>query len=360
MDVAIIGAHTVQGIVCLDKRLEESVFEAASGALADAGITRQEVGSVVLGANDELDGRSISSMLTSAPAGGLLKDVIKTTDSGLHALALAAMRVQSGLFDLSLAVSWSKPSEVSVPAVQRTALDPFFSRDIGLIDPIASAVMASAYLDHFDHDVEDLDRRAAHKRSSLSGGQGPAAAGPSDYISYPLRHAHVAPFMDGAAAVVLASRRTLESIKSSRPPVWISGLGWATDKYSLSERTLFAWPALKRAASDAFGRARCLVSDIGQFEVDDYTVLHEVLAAEALGLAAPGTGFDYLGAESDHKVNRQCNGFEGYPLFYGGLRRLAAVFRRVIDAPRPGKALVHGTTGIAAQGHVVAILSSGT
>ena len=51
-------------------RLEEMVYHTARAALDNAGITRRELDHVTLGACDELDGRSISSMLMAMPAGG--------------------------------------------------------------------------------------------------------------------------------------------------------------------------------------------------------------------------------------------------------------------------------------------------
>ena len=53
-------------------RLQELVFETTSAALA-AGLERTDLDAVVIGAGDELDGRSISNMPT-ASAGALLKD----------------------------------------------------------------------------------------------------------------------------------------------------------------------------------------------------------------------------------------------------------------------------------------------
>ena len=56
-----------------DKRLEEMVFDTARAALDDAKIDRKELDHVTIAASDELDGRSISSMLLSAPAVRTLK-----------------------------------------------------------------------------------------------------------------------------------------------------------------------------------------------------------------------------------------------------------------------------------------------
>jgi acetyl-CoA C-acetyltransferase len=361
--VAIVGAHTERQSAFSERRLEEVIFDTVAAALEDAGMRRADLDSVVLGASDELDGRSISSMLTVAPAGGLLKDEMKTTSSGLHALILSAMRLQSGLFDAGIAVSWSKSSEASVAAVQWTALDPFIERDIGLIDPIATAIMAGAYLAHFHRDARDLDARAAIKwtRARHTGmlTQWDSNADRRNYVAFPLRQEHLAPIVDGVAAVVLASPRLCESRRLRHPPIWVCGIGWATDSYALAERTLWAWPALQRAARDALNRAGCRLDDITRYEVDDYSVIHEVLAVEAIGLAQPGTGFDYLTGDGAAvpPVNRGGGGFTGYPLVCGGLCRVAEVFHQLIADDQGQRVLVHETNGIAAQGHAVALLA---
>lgn len=355
--VAIIGAQAVTQEAFTGARLEEVVFDTVAAALKDAGVVREELDGVALGASDELDGRSITSMLLAMPAGAFLKDEIRTT-SGMHALALQAMRIQSGMFDLGVAVSWSKPSETSsVESVQWTSLDPFLGRDVGLIDPIASAVMASAYLERFGRTRGDLDRRSEEKaRVASSDG---SANTPSS-VSYPLRAEHLATIVDGVAVVVVASPRAVEERNLRHAPVWLRGLGWATDSYSLSERALWEWPALRRVTKDALGRAGCQMEEIDQFEIDDYSVMHEVLAVEALGLAEPGTGFDYLSAaeENGRQINPTGGSFGGYPPVCAGLWRVVEAYRSLVDGG-VRRALAHGTTGIAAQGHEVAVLERG-
>ncbi|MCW3064996.1 MAG: hypothetical protein JWN32_2168, partial [Solirubrobacterales bacterium] len=128
------------------ERFEELVFRVTAGALADAGLTRADVDSVTLAANDERDGRSISSMLGTGPAGGLFREVTKVTDGSLHALALASMKVQAGLSDVGLVVSWDVASEADVHGAAITALEPFADRAIGAVDPAATALLASEYL----------------------------------------------------------------------------------------------------------------------------------------------------------------------------------------------------------------------
>jgi acetyl-CoA acetyltransferase len=358
--VAIIGAQAITQEAFTGARLEEVVFDTTAAALEDAGVVREELDSVVLGASDELDGRSITSMLLAMPAGAFLKDEIRTT-SGMHALALQAMRIQSGIFDLGIAVSWSKPSETSsVASVQWTSLDPFVGRDLGLIDPIASAVMATVYLERFGRNRGDLDRRSEEKARSGAGHSSDEIASTTSGVSYPFRAEHLASIIDGVTAVVVASPSMVERLDLSRPPVWLRGLGWATDSYLLSERTLWEWSTLRRVANDALDRAGCQVEEIDRFEIDDYSVMHEVLAVEALGLAAPGSGFDYLSAaeENGRQINPTGGSFGGYPPVCAGLWRVVEAYRHLRDGGVK-RALAHGTTGIAAQGHEVAVLERG-
>src|ERR1700761_6557530 len=89
MDVFVIGQAVHEPAARIGgKRLEEIVFDTAHAALKDAGVRRAQIDHVTIAGCDELDGRSISSMLLAAPAGAQLRDEMKCTDSGLTASAL--------------------------------------------------------------------------------------------------------------------------------------------------------------------------------------------------------------------------------------------------------------------------------
>src|SRR5437660_5537240 len=121
-------------------RLEEMAYHTVRAALDSAGVTRRQLDSLTLGACDELDGRPISSMLMSAPAGGYGTDEIKVTDSGASALCLAYARFLAGESRLGLVASWCESSKTDVEAVVRLRGDPFYTRPLGvgaaLIDPL--------------------------------------------------------------------------------------------------------------------------------------------------------------------------------------------------------------------------------
>ncbi|MFM8555085.1 MAG: hypothetical protein ACKODG_02700, partial [Betaproteobacteria bacterium] len=78
MQVHVIGIRVSTPVAALtDQRLEELAFDTVREALAEAGVDRRELDSVTLAANDEMDGRSITSMLLAAPSGAYLKDEIR-------------------------------------------------------------------------------------------------------------------------------------------------------------------------------------------------------------------------------------------------------------------------------------------
>ena len=132
-----------------DMRLEEMVYETARAALDDAAVTRAEIDHVTIAACDEIDGRSISSMLLAAPAGAYMRDEIKCTDSGLMGLCLGALRVGSGVLGLGLVVSWNKSSEAPLEDVMRMRCEPFYTRPIGLNMTIADGLFAQAAAERY-------------------------------------------------------------------------------------------------------------------------------------------------------------------------------------------------------------------
>jgi len=355
--VAVVGwyAETWKGEV-RSCRLEEVVFHAARGALGEAGMSRDDIDGIVLACHDELDGRFISSMLTSAPSGALLKDEVRVTDSSLHAVVVGSMRVQSGFFKTVLAVSWSVSSGTPLHEVQLTTLDPFVERPVGAIDRVATALHANAYVWRFGVSVDELDARAKAKWAEA--GVDPSLADLETFVSTPLRRGHFAPLVDGVAAVVLVSSSVLECRGFRRPPIWIKGLAWGIDSYALDRRALGEWTVLRKVTGDALARARLRLGDLEFVEVDDASVIHEALSVEAIGVAPAGKGLSCVGRPSGvPRVQLGTNGFRGYPLFCSGLWRLVQVLDQMADGSLPGTGLVHGTYGRAGQGHVALVLS---
>src|SRR6202020_2190075 len=127
-----------------DRSLEEMIYDTAQLALADAGITIDDIDGIVVAANDQFDGRSISVMMASGSVGGVDRDIMSTPSASEHAFIMGALRVATGQFRTQLIVSWSPTEVSSMSEAQRLGADPYFHRALPLDELSAHALQASA------------------------------------------------------------------------------------------------------------------------------------------------------------------------------------------------------------------------
>lgn len=360
MDVYILGfaVHPPSERV-RDKRLEEMVFDTSAEAFADAGIERAEIDHITLATSDELDGRSISSMLLAAPAGGYLKDELKVTDSGMIGLCLAAVRIASGRFHLGLLASWNKNSTAPFEDVMRMRCEPFFTRPVGLNAGIADGLLAQAMIargaasdERADAAAEQLMRRAAlNPRGVRRPPRDGASVSASPFVSVPLREGHRAPLTDGAVSIVLCSGHWLAQRPEARPLARISGLGWAVDSYALGADRLGRMSSFRASWDAAIKEAGIgSAADLDVIEFDCQTAFHALAYEDALGL--DGTA----------SVNPSGSAFAQNPYFCTGLIGLTEAVKQVtgqagpVQIPGARRAAAHGQHGFALQGNAVALI----
>lgn len=350
--------------------LEELVHKAAREALADAGLEREDVDNVVVCASDLEDGRAISSMVTASPGGGYRKDFIKTTDTGVHALGLAGMRMATGIFGTTLVLSWAKQSETDEGQIRRVETEPVFRRNTGLGHVTGHATTATAYA----ADAPDaasaanavVERNTSNAAANEAGipeeTTSREEAADSELVSSPLRSAHLPEPSDGACALLLAAEADADAAQPD--PVWIEGLGWETDGYDMTTQTPGELTALGGAAGRAYENASVTDprADLDAVEVHEQSAFHELMALEALRLAdsgrAPAAVLEGEFKDSDVTINASGGPFAANPLIATGLARVAAGVEQV----RVGEAdrvAATATAGIADQVHGVAVLGGG-
>lgn len=339
------------------KRLEEIVYDVTRAALDNAGLARSEIEQVVIAACDELDGRSISSMLLAAPAGAYLKDEIKCTDSGLNAIGLAAMRIEAGFGGAALVVSWNKNSTAPFDNVMSMRADPFFVRPVGLNSAVADGLFAAA---HVAEGISEDEAGDWVLRYAARAGENPrrlrralpdaAAISASRYLSWPLRAAHCAPRSDGAVAFVLASEDWMARRHVKRKPLArVAGCGWRTDSYQLNRDRLLKLEAFRGAFGDALRRAGRSMADIDAVELDSQTGYHAAAYARAL----EGLSVD--------PVPNSGGPFAQNPYFCTGMVHAAEAVLQVAGKAKGTQvadakiAVAHGAHGFAQQGHVAVV-----
>ncbi len=203
------------------RSLEEMIFDTATRALEAAGLTAQDLDGVVVSGNDEIDGRVISIMPSTGPAGGVDQDTTMIASSADQALSYAYLRLLAGQGERILVVGWAKPSESVEPdRAELMAAEPYLLRTIGMNHTIAAALQASKW---------------AHR-------DGKAAADTT--VAYPLERDDLPQRGDSVHAVVIAT-------ESATPPekdlAWILDSGWSTSSYELGGRDIGQLESLTHA-----------------------------------------------------------------------------------------------------------------
>jgi acetyl-CoA acetyltransferase len=362
MSVYVLGVATHPPSVSERRfRLEEMAYHTARAALDSAGVSRRQVDSLTLGACDELDGRPISSMLMSAPAGGYETDEIKVTDSGASALCLAYARFLAGESQVGLVVSWCKSSKTDVEAVMRLRADPFYTRPLGIGAAISDAFFAQAVSAEFGVTEAEAGRRVveAYARASKNP-RGMAYPVPtiddvnrSAFDALPLRSAQRAPFTDGAVALVLASEAFLKANPDCKPLARVAGVGWATDSYRLDSARLRSMNSARVAWRTALRQAGLAsAADLDAIELESQSGYHEAAYVRAFGV------------ERAETISPSGGPFAQNPLFCSGLVNAAEAVLQVagragaVQRPRAKRAAAHSSHGYAQQGNVVMVFES--
>ena len=362
MSVYVLGVATHPPSLCENRlRLEEMAYYTARAALDSAAVSRRQLDSVTLGASDELDGRPISSMLMSAPAGGHETDEIKVTDSGASALCLAYARFVAGESDLGLVVSWCKSSKTDVEAVMRLRGEPFYTRPLGINASVADGFFSQAISEEFGVTEAEVSQRvvAAYARGA-SNPRGLRHPVPSEetlrrspFDAMPMRNGYRAPLSDGAVALVLASERFLKGDTTCKPLARVAGVGWATDSYRLNASRLRSMNSARTAWRAALQHAGVgSAADIDVVELESQTGYHEAAYVRAFGI------------ESAEALSPSGGPFAQNPLFCSGLVNAAEAVLQVcgqaetVQRRNVKRAAAHSCHGYAQQGNVVIVFEA--
>ncbi len=277
---------------------KELMFEAASRAYADAGVDpRADVGSFVTCAEDYYEGFGIFDEFVPDQLGAALRPTCTVSGDGLQGLANAFMQIQTGLVDVAAVEAHSKISDVMTPlGIIEHGLDPIWNKPLGFHPYVVAGLEAAAYLRATHTPTKALDavvsknRRNALRNPIAAYG----AAVDADHVAAsearfePLRSLDISGPADGAVVLVLASDRAARRLHAN--PVWIRGVGWASDSPSLETRDWASATYARLAAGMAYrlAKVRRPSTEIDFAEIDDRFSYKELQHLEALGLAKSG------------------------------------------------------------------------
>ncbi len=375
----MIGAgHTRFGV--LDPGPRALLREAIGGAVAsvDRGFAREQVGAAYL-ATLGFGGWQLgnASALVAEELGTPHLPTVRVENacaSGGFAVHAAVRAIESGATELAVAAGVEKMTDVS-NARRRFWLgvsgDTAWERQAGLTFAGVYGLIASRYLALHRASPEALAEVAvknhangalnpnAHFQKSVERAQVARAARVAD----PLGVYDCCPVSDGAAAVLLASPDAAR--RYTDRPVWIDGLGAASDYLAVQEREEPSrFEASRLAVEAALRSARTDRRGFSFLEVHDCFTIAELLALEDLGFAERGGAAELTlsGAtrrEGSLPVNPD-GGLKakGHPIGATGVSQVCEVFLQLRGAagarqiPRADRALTHNVGGAGATAAV--------
>jgi acetyl-CoA C-acetyltransferase len=332
----VIGCAIRPAIAARDRSLEEIIYDTTQQALADAGLTIDDIDGIIVACNDQLDGRAISVMMASGAVGGVDRDILSTPSGSEHAFILGALRVATGQFRTQLVVAWSPTEASSIQEVERLGADPYFHRALPLDELSAHALQAGALGQKMPGVGEVaaavLAKNRRHGALAYPDPLVPPQAGPA---RWPLGAGMTTRQVTGCAAMVLATEDFIAE-RGLADVAWIRGMGWATEPSFLGDRDLSTAPALAAAALQAYQEAGITdpLTQLDVVEITDATPYAELLAYEALGLcdrtewaAKVAAGTFAIGGQLPVNLSGGVQTFN--PVFCTGLIRFAEVANQV-------------------------------
>jgi acetyl-CoA C-acetyltransferase len=303
-DIVVAGAAETK-FGKLQGSFRDIAVQAASAAMADAGVGRGQVEALYLGTfspgtfiHQEHPAPLIASML------GLEHVPTTRTEnacaSGSTAFLQGVMAVASGMYETVLVVGAEKMTATPIDETTQIlaeAADWESETLAGATFPSLFALMARRHMHEFGTNREHLSAVAIKNHRNAF--RNPYAQfhkeitakdiASSAMIADPLTLYDCSPVTDGAAAVVVTTLERARDMASQ--PVCVLGFGQASDSLSLFRRTdMTSLVAARKAAERAYRMANLGPQDVSFAEVHDCFTIAEIIATEDLGFFERGEG----------------------------------------------------------------------
>jgi len=376
--VAVVEAAMMPGPESAENYLTQ-VYRICREVLDKAGITKDEVGTVVSASSDVFHGGISCANAYYWDAGAaFLKNASRQDGESLLALFYGIMRILSGRYETALVLGLCKGTEnPDNDLITHFYTDPFYQRQLGLNETFAAGLQMRMYMDRYGITEEQcakvvvknlgnaLRNPYAHVKKKVTVEE----VLNSKPVLEPLKEMECAPKSEGFVALLLASEE--KSKKLTDKPVWIKGFGSSMDTFYLGDRNLLNGH-LNKAAKQAYDRAGITDPrrEIDLVELTEPYAFQELLWTEELGFCDRGEGGKLIDSgitqwSGGLPVNPSGGVLATNPYVSRGLYRAAEVVlqirgqageRQVDKKVKTG--LAHGTHGFAGQFHAVAILGS--
>ena len=297
-----------------DATIRELAHEAVKPALEDAGITTADIDASVIGvAGDEFAAQGSTGALIHDYVGMGNKPMFRVEAAcatGSAGIRTAWSLIKSGLAEVVIVIGAETMTHVGTPRateLMARAGDTRWEYPFGITFPGFYALMATAHMHRFGTTREQLSMVSV--KSHKYGAMNPYAhlqrevtleeAMKSITVCHPLNLYDCCLISDGAAAAILANEEKAKKISDT--PVWITGLGAASDTMMISERqTLTGLTASRLGAEQAYKMAGITPNDVDVAVAHDCFSIAEIMAYEDLGFCQKGEGGKFIEEEQSY------------------------------------------------------------
>ncbi len=385
-EVAVIGVGQSSFVRGYEGSIRELAFEAFREAMKDAGITQKDVDASVFCSAPEYDKqRSPAGVL--AEYLGLIPQptfyVETVCSSSSTGLKVGYSMIKAGLHDVVVILGFQKMSEITSAESQERmgrGADIQWEAPFGTMMPAYYALYAQAYM--AKHGLTHDDLMSVRLKSSTYGAMNERAVfrkslTPADFdpknpntklpnpVAWPLRQGDCCANADGSSCLILANAEKAKAF--SKKPVWVLGIGAASEAVNMAARPDFAkgLSVGYGAASQAYKMAGITSKDVRVAEVHDCFTIAEIMAYEGLGFAAMGEGKQLIREKATYKEGKipvNVDGgllSKGHPIGATGGSQIRTIVLQLrgeagpMQVPgEPDIGLVHNIGGVGLYGNV--------
>jgi acetyl-CoA C-acetyltransferase len=367
---AIIGTGQTHHVSKRDDVSQpELVREAASRALADAGVKPADIDAVLISSMELFEGRALPELWIGEAAYAAGKPCMKVATggtSGTSACIAGYHQVASGMFDLVLVVGYEKHSEGHTQAGMAIT-DPFWDRAVasGALGNFALSI--SQYMADTGVTEEQAARVAVKARRNAARNPYAHLKMPditvqqvldSRMLAHPVHMLDMCPQSDGACAIVIASEKTARKICDR--PAWIEAAATRHQQPYIGdiERRLTTMETLRSAATEVYEKAGISNPrrDLDVAEIYEPVTYAELAWYEALGFCDQGDAGKLIEQgvtemDGELPVNPSGGVLSSNPVGASGVIRVAEAASQVLG--RAGDHQVEGATTALATGYGV-------
>lgn len=316
-------------------------------ALADAGMTMDEIDFVCSGSCDYIAGGAFSFVGAVDALGATpCKMESHVEMDAAWALYEAWIKIQAGEIKTALIYGFGKSSVGQLPDVLSQQLDPYYMAPlwpdtISLAALQANVLMQSGRYNEndFANVVVDSRRKAkSNSNAQLAGDLKASDLLTAPYIASPLRRHDCCPITDGASVLIICEKSALPN--NGKRPAMIRGMDHRMEVHQLGLRRL----------DDSVSSTQALAQVTAQsgISVDQYDI------AELYAPFSPQTLIlrDALGLDDSVDINPSGGPLAGHIMMSAGLDRFGMSYRAIQNGV--DRALCHATSGPCLQHNLVA------